>query len=60
MLAKLTEGAPYEQIVHVAAQLKIDLIVIGMSTERSHEGVLRGSVAGRVIQYASCPVLVIR
>ena len=60
LLAKLAQGRPYEQIVHVAKQLKINLIVIGTSAERGGEGVLRGSVAGRVIQYASCPVLVVR
>jgi nucleotide-binding universal stress UspA family protein len=60
LLAKLTEGIPYEQIVHVAKQLKIDLIVIGTSAERRAKGGLLGSVAGRVIQYASCPVLVVR
>jgi len=60
LLAKLAQGRPYEQIVHVAKQLKIDLIVIGASAERSGGGVLLGSVAGRVIQHASCPVLVVK
>ena len=60
LLAKLAKGRPYEQIVNVATQLKIDLVVIGMSTEGGREGVLRGSVAGRVIQHASCPVLVVK
>jgi nucleotide-binding universal stress UspA family protein len=60
LLSKLAEGRPYEQIVHVAKQLKIDLIVIGTSAERRGGGVLVGSIAGRVIQYASCPVLVVR
>ena len=60
LLAKLAQERPYEQIVHAAKQLKIDLIVIGTSAERSGEGVLLGSVAGRVIQHASCPVLVVK
>jgi nucleotide-binding universal stress UspA family protein len=60
LLAKLAQGRPYEQIVHVANQLKIDLIVMGTSAERRGGGVLLAGVVGRVIQYASCPVLVVR
>ena len=60
LLSKLAEGIPYEQIVHVAKQLKIDFIVIGTSAERRGEGALLGTVTGGVVRYASCPVLVVR
>ena len=60
LLAKLAKGRPFEQIVHLAKQLKIDLIVIGTHGQRRAERVLIGSVAQKVIEYAPCPVLVVK
>jgi len=56
----LVKGTPYEQIVHLARELNIDLIVMGTYGRRGTERVLIGSVAQRVIEYAPCPVLVIK
>ena len=56
----LVKGTPYEQIVHLARELSIDLIVMGTYGRRGTERVLIGSVAQRVIEYAPCPVLVIK
>jgi nucleotide-binding universal stress UspA family protein len=56
----LAKGRPYEQIVHLAKGLKMDLIVMGTFGRRGAERILIGSVAERVIEYASCPVLVVR
>ena len=56
----LAKGRPYEQIVHLAKGMKIDLIVMGTYGRRGAERLLIGSVAERVIEYASCPVLVVR
>jgi len=56
----LTKGNPYEQIVRLAKELKIDLIVMGTYGRRAAERVLIGSVTERVIEYAPCPVLVIK
>lgn len=56
----LAKGRPYEQIVHLAKGLKVDLIVMGTYGRRGAERILIGSVAERVIEYASCPVLVVR
>jgi nucleotide-binding universal stress UspA family protein len=56
----LAKGRPYEQIVHVAKGLKMELIVIGTYGKRGAERILLGSVAERVIEYATCPVLVVR
>jgi len=56
----LAKGRPYEQIVHLVRQSNIDLIVMGTYGLRSAERVLIGSVAERVIEYAPCPVLVIK
>ena len=38
----------------------MDLIVMGTYGRRGAERILIGSVAERVIEYASCPVLVVR
>jgi nucleotide-binding universal stress UspA family protein len=56
----LAKGRPYEQIVHLAKGLKIDLIVLGSYGRRGPERILMGSVAERVIEYSTCPVLVVR
>jgi nucleotide-binding universal stress UspA family protein len=56
----LAKGSPYEQIVHLVRELNIDLIVMGTYGRRGAERVLIGSVAERVIEYAPCPVLVIK
>ena len=56
----LAKGSPYEQIVHLARELNIDLIVMGTYGRKGAERVLIGSVAERVIEYAPCPVLVVK
>lgn len=56
----LAKGRPFEQIVHLAKELNIGLIVMGTYGLRAAERVLIGSVAERVIEYSPCPVLVIK
>ncbi len=56
----IAKGRPFEQIVHIAKGLKMDLIVMGTYGLRGSERILIGSVAERVIEYSSCPVLVIK
>ncbi len=56
----LAKGRPFEQIVHLAKGLKMELIVMGTYGRRGAERILLGSVAERVIEYATCPVLVVR
>jgi nucleotide-binding universal stress UspA family protein len=60
LLSKLAEGRPYEQIVHLAKELNVDLIVMGTFGRRDSERPLIGSVAERVIEHAPCPVLVVK
>jgi len=55
----LAKGRPFAQIIHLAKDLKMDLIVMGSYGRRGAERILIGSVAERVIEYASCPVLVV-
>jgi nucleotide-binding universal stress UspA family protein len=56
----LVEGQPHDQIIHYAESLKADMIVMGSRGRRGMERILIGSVAERVIEYAPCPVLVLR
>ena len=56
----IAKGRPFEQIVHIAKGLKMDLIVMGTFGLRGSDRILIGSVAERVIEYSSCPVLVIK
>jgi len=56
----IVEGQPHDQIVRHAESLRADIIVIGSKGRRGMNRILIGSVAERVIEYAPCPVLVIR
>ena len=56
----LLRGSPFEQIVHLAKSMNVDLIVMGTYGRRGTDRILMGSVAERVIEYAHCPVLVVR
>jgi len=56
----IVKGRPFEQIVHLANGLNMDLIVMGTYGRRGAERILIGDVAERVIEYAHCPVLVVK
>jgi len=56
----IVKGRPFEQIVHLANGLNMDLVVMGTYGRRGAERILIGSVAERVIEYAHCPVLVVK
>ena len=56
----IAEGRPFERILHIAKDLNVDLIVMGTYGRRGADRILIGNVAERVIEYASCPVLVVK
>lgn len=56
----LLTGNPAEQIVAFAEEHKPDLVVLGARGLRSTLGILLGGVAQQVVEYACCPVLVVR
>jgi nucleotide-binding universal stress UspA family protein len=56
----LLKGRPFEQIVNTTKSFDIDLVVMGTYGRRGAERILIGSVAERVIEYAPCPVLVVK
>jgi len=53
-------GHPAEQIVHHAAELNVDLIVMGHRGKSFIQRWLLGSVSKRVLSYAPCSVTVVR
>ncbi|HDQ72390.1 MAG TPA: universal stress protein [Chloroflexi bacterium] len=57
---ELLEGPMAEAIIRIAEVRDADLIIIGARGLSSFQGLLLGSVSQKVIQYAPCPVLVVR
>jgi nucleotide-binding universal stress UspA family protein len=53
-------GEPAEEIIRLAMHWRADLIVLGSRGHGRLAGLLLGSVAQKVLAYASCPVLVVR
>ena len=58
--SKLIAGGPSEQIIRHASRWHADLIVMGTHGRTGLGKVFMGSVAERVLQRASCPVLTVR
>lgn len=53
-------GRPYREIVRIAAEREIDLIVMGVRRRGAVDMMLFGSTAQHVIRLAHCPVLTLR
>jgi nucleotide-binding universal stress UspA family protein len=58
--AHLREEAPAEEIVALAEELRVDLIVVGSRGRGRIRRALAGSVSDWVVRHAPCPVLVVR
>jgi nucleotide-binding universal stress UspA family protein len=56
----LLRGSPHDQIVNAAKSKKADMIVIGTHGRTGLSKLFMGSVAGRVVSTATCPVLTVR
>lgn len=50
-------GNPYKELLQVAAERRVDAIVVGASTQAGHRFV--GSLAGRLVRDAAWPVTVV-
>lgn len=59
ILTNMTQGEPYDKIVHVAEDENCDLIVMGRKGKTPLERELVGSVTARVIGYTRKDVLVV-
>lgn len=60
VVAHLRSGKPYVQILHVAAEEKTDLIVIGVHGRNPVDMALFGSTTNQIVRRATCPVLTLR
>ena len=58
--AVLREGIAHEQIVRAARSLRADMIVVGTHGRTGLAKFFLGSVAGRVVSMAKCPVMTVR
>src|SRR5687767_4904357 len=58
--SRVLEGTAHEQIVRTAKRERSDLIVMGTHGRTGLTKLLLGSVAGRVISMAPCPVVTVR
>lgn len=57
---EVREGAPFQEILRVAREKEIDLIIMGTHGRSGLAHVLLGSVAERVVRKSPCPVLTVR
>lgn len=57
---ELKLGSPAQMILEHAEAQQPDLIVLGAKGLRSTMGILLGGVAQHVVEYAACPVLIVR
>jgi nucleotide-binding universal stress UspA family protein len=58
--ALLAEGVAHEQIVRLATTKRADLVVMGTHGRSGIAKLFLGSVAGRVVASAPCPVMTVR
>jgi universal stress protein A len=56
----LLKGMAYDQIVKAAKSRRVDMIVIGTHGRTGLSKLFMGSVAGKVVSMAHCPVLTVR
>jgi nucleotide-binding universal stress UspA family protein len=53
-------GTPYREIIRMADERQIDLIILGTHGRSGVRHFLLGSTAERVVRHAHCPVMVVR
>ncbi|MDP2167358.1 MAG: universal stress protein [Thermodesulfovibrionales bacterium] len=56
----IRQGPPAEKILETAQKMKVDLIVTGSHGRHGAKKFLLGSVSSKIVDYATCPVLVIK
>lgn len=57
---RVVEGDPATAILHIAKDIKADLIVLGTHGRTGLGRLLMGSVAEKVVRNAECPVLTVK
>jgi nucleotide-binding universal stress UspA family protein len=56
----VTVGKPYREILHLAAERQVELIVLGVRGRSAADLMLFGSTTQHVVRQATCPVLTVR
>lgn len=56
----IVHGIPFQSIVDIAHEQKVDLIIMGTHGRTGLQHILLGSVAEKVVRHAPCPVLTVR
>jgi nucleotide-binding universal stress UspA family protein len=56
----LKAGNPAASLIAYAEEIQANLIVVGARGRRAALGILLGGVAQQIVEYANCPVLVVR
>jgi nucleotide-binding universal stress UspA family protein len=56
----VVHGKPYIEILRVAADLRADLIVMGVHGRNAADVMLFGSTTNQIVRHATCPVLTLR
>jgi nucleotide-binding universal stress UspA family protein len=56
----IRQGNPAEEILDAAEKLKADMIVTGSHGRRGAQKFLLGSVSSKIVDHASCSVLVVK
>lgn len=54
------QGPVHERILETAQKMKVDLLVVGSHGRHGARKFLLGSISARVVDHASCPVLVVK
>jgi nucleotide-binding universal stress UspA family protein len=54
------QGMPAEKILETAKKMKVDLVVVGSHGRHGAKKFLLGSVSSKIVEYATCPVLVVK
>ncbi|MEW6675109.1 MAG: universal stress protein [Nitrospirota bacterium] len=56
----IKQGNPAEEILSTAQRMKVDLIVTGSHGRHGAKKFLLGSVSSKIVDYSTCPVLVVK
>lgn len=56
----IRQGDPAEKILETAQKMKADLIITGSHGRHGAKKFLLGSVSSRIVDHATCPVLVVK
>ena len=58
--SRVVHGKAYTEILHVAAEVEADLIVMGVHGRNAVDLMMFGSTTNQIVRRATCPVLTLR